>query len=309
MSCDEAAFGPVKYGKLEPRSDIRTLRLEKYLTAQALPEIPKTFDLGSGVAWQMWLNNRIGDCTCASVAGWVALWTSLRGKQVTLTDQDVLTAYEAVSGYDPRTGLNDNGAVELDVLKLFATRGVGGHTCEAYGDIGVQDLSMVVAAIWICEGLMAGSKLPAYCEQTNLWDGPGPIAGGHAFIVTGFDGTYFIAYTWGGRKIRITPAFLLRYFDELHFALAKDQFGADGKAANSLDLATMQADIQAVGRLDTPPVVIPPVVVPPVPPGPAPTPAPNPSLWSRVHIPAHAGDTIGINLGSLKELRELLGNL
>src|SRR3954470_7477044 len=78
--------------------------------------------------WPMYLNDRIGDCTCAG-AGHIIQSASTygQGQTITISDDDVLRAYIANSGYDPRTGANDNGAVMQDVLNYWRKEGIGGH--------------------------------------------------------------------------------------------------------------------------------------------------------------------------------------
>ncbi len=95
-------------GKQRARHDPRTLQLADYLDTTALPPAPKSCDWGAKIpedGWGMMLNDEIGDCTCAAAAHLIQDWTSNDGTLVTLKDADVLKAYEAVSGYDPKTGV------------------------------------------------------------------------------------------------------------------------------------------------------------------------------------------------------------
>lgn len=269
-----------KLGKLAPKHDSRTLRLENYVPRDFMPPIPTAFDYGTGVAFPMWLNDQIGDCTCAASAGLIDVWSTKAGTPKILSDQDVLRTYSAVSGYDPATGLNDNGAVILDVLKYWRNIGIGGDKLGAFGDLGNASTSLIFAAIWLCEGLTIGVQLPAYCLQTDLWDRPSNnIAGGHDVILTGADGVgNVLGRTWGGRKITLTPAFIGAQVDELHFCLSQDQLDGNGLAANHLSMADIQADVATVGSFDTPPIVTPPIVVPPVVVPPPPPVPPTPGL-------------------------------
>ncbi len=304
MSDDTSHVSTLKLGKLPPRHDARTLRLETYLDPKALPPIPSAFDFADGVNLPMWLNDRIGDCGIAAPAGLATIWNARAGKPVTITDKDVLKSYSDVSGFDQQTGQNDNGCVLLDVLKYLMTTGIAGHTIGAYGDVGNSNTSLMFAAIWLCEGLNIGVQLPFYCEQTNNWLQPSnQIAGGHDVILTGADGTgNFIGRTWGGRKLIISPRFMGAQCDELHFELSKDQLDGKGLAANHLSMADIQTDVLAVGKLDTPPMPVIPVPGPPTPP-PSPTPTPTPvpvtpppsaPWYSYLHIPARPGDWVSI---------------
>src|SRR4051812_13096396 len=101
-------------GVLPNNPDKPRLKVSQFLTA---PTYPASLDYLSRVNnYPMYLNDRIGDCTCAGAGHIIqAESTYGQGSTQTVSDNDVLTAYEAVSGYDPSTGANDDGAVMQDV--------------------------------------------------------------------------------------------------------------------------------------------------------------------------------------------------
>jgi hypothetical protein len=268
-------FSQVKFGKLAPRHDVRSLPFRGYVRAGALDAVPATFDYTTGVAYQMWANggpNGCGDCTCAASAGLITTWNTKAGKPINLSAADVLAVYSAVTGYDPTTGANDNGAVILDVLKYLRSTGMAGHVLGAYGDVSIANLAYIKAACYYCEGLSIGVALPAYCESTTVWDhADSNVVGGHDILLMGvLPNGNFRGVTWG-ELIEVSPSFLQSQCDELHWALAQDQFPGGGAAANGLNLAAIEADVAAVGQFDTPPIVTPPPPAP-VPPGPQPIP-------------------------------------
>lgn len=117
---DPARIDPLKLklGKQAARHDPRTLLLATYATT-ALPAPPPSLDLTDKIkgAWGMMDNDQIGDCTCAAAGHLMMEWTSrAKPKMFTPSDKQVVAAYSAITGYNPKTGANDNGAVELDVL-------------------------------------------------------------------------------------------------------------------------------------------------------------------------------------------------
>jgi len=78
-------------------------------------------------------NDQIGDCTCAAAA--TSSWNGPRPpslKMATPTDKQIVAAYSAITGYNPTTGANDNGAQEIDVLNYWRQQGIGGHKIQAY---------------------------------------------------------------------------------------------------------------------------------------------------------------------------------
>src|ERR1019366_4365184 len=118
MKSDPTGIDPrkLKLGKSVARHDPRTLLLASYVT-RTLPAPPASFDVTSKVkAWGMMDNDQIGDCTCAAAGHLLMEWTADHGKKMfTPTDKQIVAAYSAITGYNPVTGANDNGANEGDV--------------------------------------------------------------------------------------------------------------------------------------------------------------------------------------------------
>ena len=159
-------------GKRAARKDPRNLMLASY--AGALPPPPTAVDWTAGIAqWPVSLNDRLGCCTIAGAAHLVQGWTTKASPPgVVLADDVVLAAYEAVSGYDPATGQNDNGAVELDVLKYWRNNGLGasGDKIAAFASVNVQDGTEIKNAIALFGGIYIGLALPLTAQSQGLWD-------------------------------------------------------------------------------------------------------------------------------------------
>src|SRR5580704_3991068 len=124
----------MKLGKAAPVHDPRTLLLANYIKA-TLPPAPAQYayatDIGAS-SWGMMGNDKLGDCTCAAAGHLIMEWTDDNGKMVTPPDQSIIAAYSAITGYNPATGANDNGAVELNVLKYWRKTGIAGHQITAF---------------------------------------------------------------------------------------------------------------------------------------------------------------------------------
>ena len=84
----------VRLGRLPPRTDVRTLRLGRYVDRAKLPPPPPDLDLASAVHdWPMYANDRIGDCTIAAAAHMIEAWTApARGTAVEVGEQPVIQA-------------------------------------------------------------------------------------------------------------------------------------------------------------------------------------------------------------------------
>src|SRR3954470_12949877 len=123
----------LKLGKSGARHDPRTLLMASYVLT-TLPPPPAQHDLTSKVkSWGMMENAQIGDCTCAAAGHLIMEWTANAGKKMaTPSDKQIVSAYSAVTGYNPTTGANDNGAVEIDGLNYWRQTGIAGHKIGAY---------------------------------------------------------------------------------------------------------------------------------------------------------------------------------
>ena len=245
-------------GKQRPRHDPRTLQLADYLDTTALPPAPKSCDWGTKIpedGWGMMLNDEIGDCTCAAAAHLIQDWTSNDGTLITLKDNDVLKAYEAVSGYDPKTGSGDNGAVELDVLNYWRKKGIGRHKFDAYVALEPKNHEHIRDSIHLFGGCYIGLALPVSAQKQLTWTvPPGGMTGhgapgswgGHAVILTGYNSRRVTCITWGAEK-QMTWGFLDAYCDEAYALLSvNDWLHSDRKAPNGLDLESLRRDLNMI---------------------------------------------------------------
>ncbi|HET7449730.1 MAG TPA: hypothetical protein VFJ78_03980 [Gaiellaceae bacterium] len=240
-----------KLGKLPVRTDVRTLALARYLDRTKLPDPPATFDEATNVHdWPMYRNDRIGDCTVAAAAHMIEAWTGAHGAPVELGEQVVLDTFDRVKITDPFTG--EEGAVVLDLLKLWRDPGIGGHRIGAFARLSVHDHQLVRAAAWLFGGLYLGVQLPETAQQQATWDWTGQLNGparpgswgGHAVDVVRYDESALTVVTWGALK-ELTWAFWDRYVDEAYCILAQDFLEGD-RAPNGFDLEALKADLALI---------------------------------------------------------------
>ena len=242
----------LRLGKKAVRHDDRTLQLAKYL-GSALPPPPASlvWSTKTDNKWPMFMNDSLGDCTCASAAHMEQLWSAAGIKsEITVADADVLAMYEGAAGYNPKDPSTDQGAVELDVLKFWQKTGLAGRKIGPYASVSVQSKTITKDGIYLFGGIYTGFALPVSAQSQAVWDVPARGAvgrgapgswGGHAVPVIDYDVRGLTCVTWGALK-RMTWAFYQTYCDEAYAILSPDFLSA-GKSPAGFDAATLAADL------------------------------------------------------------------
>jgi hypothetical protein len=260
MKVDPTRVDPLKLklGKLTARHDPRTLMLASYATAK-LPAPPPAVNAAAKVKgpWGLMDNDQIGDCTCAAAGHLIMEWTATaQSKMATPSDQEIVAAYSAITGYNPTTGANDNGAQELDVLNYWRQQGIGGHNIQAYMALEPSNHVHVMDSVWIFGGCYIGLALPksaqAQTSNKKTWsvpasgtsgDGAPGSWGGHAVPVVAYDSRSLTVVTWGALQT-MTWGFWAAYCDEAYAILSPDYLGQKGgKTPSGFDMQQLQADL------------------------------------------------------------------
>jgi hypothetical protein len=258
MKSDPTKIDPrkLKMGKSVARHDPRTLLLASYVTP-SLPTPPASFDISSKVtAWGMMDNDQIGDCTCAAAGHLIMEWTANAGKKAaTPTDKQIVAAYSAITGYNPVTGANDNGANELDVLNYWRQTGIAGHKIDAYMALEPSNHNHIMDSVYIFEGCYIGVQLPisaqAQTQNHQPWSVPpgGPTGdgkpgswGGHAIPVVAYDARGVTVVTWGALQV-MTWTFWEAYCDEAYSILSKDYLNGKKQAPQGFSMNELQQDL------------------------------------------------------------------
>lgn len=252
-----AAFA---YGKLDPHSEETHPRVKLSDHLGALPvETPVLVDWASKVSsWPVYMNNTIGDCTCAALGHAVQAWTTYAsGLTVTLPDQAILDLYEAVSGYNPQTGANDNGAVEQDVLTYVQKHGIGGHKIRAFAQVDHTNPQEMKRALELFGTVYLGMRVPRSAEVqfeqgqpwTNINDQQ--IMGGHAIDLQKWDADYMYVVTWG--KLQpLTVDFWEAYGQEAWVIITDDWLNAQGEDPEGLNITQLLSEFDFITNSTNP---------------------------------------------------------
>ena len=241
-------------GKLPVKIDDRTLKFEHYLGAQP-PPAPAVENWGTHVSsWGMMGNDTIGDCTTAAAGHMIECWTSDVGSDLVVPDSAVIAAYSAVSGYDPVTGANDNGAYCLDVLNLWRKTGIDAHKIMAYAALRPGHQFHMEAAVFIFGSAYLGLEMPISAQSQNVWDvppegltGDGTPGswGGHCVPAVAYGPSGVTVVTWGYLQ-DVTWAFLKAYCSEAYAVLSADFLNAAKVSASGFNLVQLKVDLHKV---------------------------------------------------------------
>ena len=225
------------------------------LRAEALPPVIPAIDWGAKLPDDvgMMRNDQIGDCTCAGVGHLVQTWTSITGAEVTISDDDIVAAYSAITGYTPDDPSTDQGAVLLDVLNYWRNTGIGGHKIGAYALVDHTNVVEVQTAMFLFGGLYTGAQLPMSAQSSigTLWSEVAAGGtdrgswGGHCLAAVAYN-PYGITYlTWGARQLA-TWAWENAYADEMYAIVSKDWVDGTKPAPSGFDLPKLQEYLGAL---------------------------------------------------------------
>ena len=245
----------LKLGKQPARHDPRNLMMASYIKPE-LPAPPKSCDLSKKVkTWGMMKNDDLQDCTCAAAGHLIMMWTANVGKEIIPTDDQIVAAYAAVTGYNPQTNSGDNGAVEVDVLNYWRQTGVADHKIGAYMALEPANHTHIMDSVNIFQGCYIGLLLPktaqAQLQNKQPWSVPpgGPVGdgtpkswGGHAVPVVAYDQRGLTCITWGAPQL-MTWGFWEAYCEEAYAILSQDYLTGAKKTPNGFSLEQLQEDL------------------------------------------------------------------
>lgn len=244
-----ANHSKMKLGRKAIKTDSRTLKLARYF-ASSLPAPPASRDWTKGITeWGMMLNDKLGDCTIAGIAHAIQVWSANNGKEITISDAQVLNYYEKWDGYVKGKPSTDRGGVELDVLNNWQKSNFNKHKLIAFADPAYSNLNQIRQAINLFGGVYIGLSLPVTAQSQDVWsvvtsggDNAKPGSwGGHAVFVPKYDAKTFTCITWGGLKT-MTVGFWKKYVDESHALLSQDWISKQG-APSGFKLAELKDDL------------------------------------------------------------------
>jgi hypothetical protein len=273
----------LKKGALPRPHNVVIPKLEDHvsrdLLATAMPATNGTIDRESKVStWPMYGNDTVGDCTCAGVAHAVAQWTAFSGKVpggAMFTNEVIVdTLYSAVSGYNPQTGANDNGAALYQVCNYMMDTGIKDtagnlHKIEGYVDIASFNDLGYLKEVLNCFGTVYLGVAVSDQDEENFENGQpfslpsngqqvGPdgidhcvVMGLSAFAVPGVVDDETII-TWGAEE-RINVAWAWTNIGEAIAVITSDWMEANGDSPIGQSVAEILAELKSIRESGTNP--------------------------------------------------------
>jgi hypothetical protein len=213
-----------KLGRMPFVRDSRDVMMAKYVDSHRILD---SAAIPGALSWEAWPgpngrlpardtdalgNNIAGNCVLVGPGHMVRMVGALTGRSFNVTADTAIAEYTALTGYNPATGEDDNGATIRTMLKRWKSVGLYGTKIKAFARVNPNNIDEVIAASWLGCGLIGGFELPISAQGQmdakgrQLWSvpsggfppakGPGTW-GGHCIWVHTASPKLFGGNSWG----------------------------------------------------------------------------------------------------------------
>lgn len=249
----------MKLGRNPSTTEVK-FKFANFSDRRKLPQPPKQFGNEMFVPhdkWEIFANDRVGDCVLAGAAHETMLWCHVgQTAPARFDDRSVLTAYSDVTGYnpaDPRTDQGTDMATAASYRRNTGMKDADGkvHKIRAYLEIDADDLVAHYQALWLFEAVGIGFRFPASAMQQfnrgKSWSyvSGSPIEGGH-YVPLVAKRSSLMCVTWG-RLQPLTTTFL-RKLNEESLVYISDEAMMNQKSQEGFDYAGLLDALNALPR-------------------------------------------------------------
>ena len=239
----------------DPARVARCLQAHNVLNLSTLPSRPAARDWsqknGVDTTYQMFANDRLGDCVIASLLDLFLTWGHQTNTTLLLTEQDALDGYQKFGGWDPKNSVaTDNGCVMLDVVTRLQREPLAGKTIKTFVHVNPRNPELLAAALEFFGGLWLGWDLPLAWQDADIW-GVSPIGstsgdwaprswGGHATHGNLWSPAMAGLITWNEHQPFTIPAAQL-YCSEAYALMSVDMWAVltSGHCPAGIDVQQM----------------------------------------------------------------------
>jgi hypothetical protein len=244
----------MKLGKLQARF-LKGLPYLGVYTAE-LPLPPGSCDYTDKLAHLgLMANDRVGDCTCATIGHAIELWTSIVSTETILPDSTIIELYSEISGYVPGDSNTDTGAVLSEVLLHWYKHPVANHALSGFASIRPGNRTSIRDAIYLFGACAIGIQLPLAIRDGRDWILP-PYQvltddwavgswGGHAIPACAYDADGVTVITWG-KLLKVGWSFLDAYCDEAYGLLSRDWMSVADNSPPGFTWAALEQDMNSL---------------------------------------------------------------
>ena len=242
-----------KFGKHPPKRSMKTLSLGNYMSANKVA-FPPVHAWERPIVYGAMLNNDIGDCAIAAPGHIIQNWKAVADayRPATVTDDQIVSAYSAVTGYDPLRPETDNGSNMLDVLNYWKSTGIAGFKIDGYATIDPQNIDQVKAAIYIFGAVYTGIAVPQSVVndlstglENHHWrynPSDKTSGSGHAIAHFGYGRAGNTCVSWG-ELYTFDWDFWLHWVDEAYVVVSNLWLKGSGITPSGLDYQALLADL------------------------------------------------------------------
>ena len=208
----------------------------------------------------MLANDKLGDCVIAMMLHSIEDFHLDAGTPVpAFTDEDAISMYSAITGYNPSDPSSDRGTNERTAMRYWEHPGLktsDGETHKIVATVAVDASNLNECRIAIDEfvALQIGIALPVTAQGQQEWtvvgDGktgnsaPGSW-GGHGIPYREYDAETFKCVTWGA-ELLLTVPFHQDYAQEAHVIVTQEMLNKQGIGPSGVAWDELVADIKAL---------------------------------------------------------------
>jgi hypothetical protein len=239
-----------------------TLKLADYIHREVATPPAAVSRPHPGFHWGMLANDRIGDCVIAMMLHSIEDFHLDAGTPVpAFSDQDAVSIYSAITGYNPKRPHSDQGTDEGAAMRYWESPGLktsDGETHTIVATVAVDATNLNECRIAIDEfvDLQIGIALPITAQGQTEWtvvgDGktgnsaPGSW-GGHGIPYREYDAETFKCVTWGA-ELLLTVPFHREYACQAHVVITREMLSKQGIGPSGVNWDELLADIKALPR-------------------------------------------------------------
>jgi hypothetical protein len=236
------------------------LKLSDYIKADLANPPAAVSRPHPGFQWGMLANDSIGDCVIAMMLHSIEDFHLDAGTPVpAFTDQDAISLYSAITGYNPNDPNSDRGTNETTAMHYWEHHGLRtsdhvDHQIVATVAVDPSNLNECRIAIDEFVDLQIGIALPLTAQGQTEWtvvgngktghSAPGSW-GGHGIPYREYDADTFKCVTWGA-ELLLTVPFHQAYAQEAHVVVTKEMLSKTGVGPSGVAWDALIADIKVL---------------------------------------------------------------